>query len=510
MSTPGGDAARNAWLLQQAENLRRDGHLPEATETVREALASNATLPQAWYMLGYLLRLQGEAEAALDAYAHALEHGVDHPEEVHLNRAVILSDLLLRTDDTRIELDAALAIAPDYLPALLNLGNLHEELGRRDEALEVYDRVLAIPAERIRSDAELVAEALARSVQLRPPVRSDDPAFARLDAAGNALPSRQASVRANLQFAAGKAYDRLGDHARAFDAFARANRQLMRSSPRYDRRATEQLIDDLIAAFREPARESTQIAADAPQPVFICGMFRSGSTLAEQILSTHPAVKAGGELEYLLREVSAGAYAPFPASVGSRRDDRDARVASGYLAMLRSMYPQANATTFVTDKRPDNFLLLGLIKRLFPRARIIHTRRDPMDVGLSIYMQHLNPQVAAYSTDLGDIAHYLSQHDRLMAHWQTLFGDDIHTFDYDAFVRDPQPQLEGLFGALGLETDTSQALTFHQQGNVVKTASYWQVRRPLYADASGRWRNYETQLEPLRAGLGAGGTPVRH
>lgn len=500
MSTPRGDA-HGDWLLRQAERLQQNGYSDEAIDTLREALAVDKTLPQAWYMLGYLLRLQGRAEDALAAYAEALVHGVVRPEEVHLNRAVILSDLLLRPDEATRELEQSLAIVPDYLPALLNLGNLHEEHGRRDEALAVYDRVLAIPPQRISGDGELQAEALARSSHLRPPATVSDPVFARLDAASNALPGRQATVRANLQFAAGKAYERLGEYERAFDAFARANRQLMRASPRYDRAAMERFIDALIAAFPSAVAAGATDPADAPRPAFICGMFRSGSTLAEQILSTHPAVLAGGELEFLLREVSIGAYAPFPASIHGPRDERDARVARTYLDMLRTMFPQADAGTFATDKRPDNFLLIGLIKRLFPNARIIHTRRDPMDVGLSIYTQHINPQVAAYSTDLGDIAHYLIQHERLMTHWQRLYGADIHTFDYDAFVHDPEPQLQGLFGALGLELDAARALAFHQQGNAVKTASYWQVRQPLHAQASGRWRHYARQLEPLRLGM---------
>ena len=147
----------------------------------------------------------------------------------------------------------------------------------------------------------------------------------------------------------------------------------------------------------------------------------------------------------------------------------------------------------LTDKRPDNFLHIGLIKTLFPGAKIVHTRRNPLDNLLSLYFLHLDPGMA-YALDLKDSAHWYGQYERLMAHWKSLFPNYIFDVDYDELVRDPKPVIEGLLDFLRLEWDDG-LLDFHQGGAPVKTASVWQVRQPLHPRSSGRWLNYRTQLE---------------
>ena len=151
----------------------------------------------------------------------------------------------------------------------------------------------------------------------------------------------------------------------------------------------------------------------------------------------------------------------------------------------------------VTDKRPDNFLHIGLIKTLFPDARIVYTVRDPMDVCLSNWFLHLDASMA-WALDLEDTAHWHGQHRRLMAHWTALYPDDIHTLDYDALVADPEPVVEGLLRFLDLPWEEG-CLAFHETGGAVRTASVWQVREPLYRRSSGRWRNYAAHLDGLRA-----------
>ena len=152
----------------------------------------------------------------------------------------------------------------------------------------------------------------------------------------------------------------------------------------------------------------------------------------------------------------------------------------------------------LTDKRPDNFLHIGLIKTLFPGAKIVHTRRNPLDNLLSLYFLHLDPGMA-YALDLADAAHWYGQYERLMAHWKALYPNDIFDLDYDQLVQEPKPVIEGLLGFLGLQWDGS-LLDFHRGGTPVKTASVRQVREPLHPRSSGRWRNYRVQLEPI-AGL---------
>lgn len=489
-------------LLRHAMQLLREGRHQPAIDAFRRALAQHPGHADGWYNLAWLLKAQGHHDEALEAYAKALAHGVDAPEEVHLNRAVIYSDHLRRDDEAERELRAALALSPRYLPAWLNLGNLAEERGRREQAIECYAAVLDhAPAD----DARYRLEALARLAHLRPPADAGDPLLAQLRIAAVSGATGDDATRANLCFALGRALDRLGLHDQAFEAFARGNLHAGRTGPGYDPARTERAIDALVAAFPGATPPPAAPAQDAgrPAPLFICGMFRSGSTLVEQVLAAHPAVVPGGELD-LLPRMAARQLAPFPAAMATLDAARAAALAAAYRTETARLFPHAAEAAYLTDKRPDNFLLVGLAKRLFPAAKIIHTVRHPLDNGLSIHMQHLDPRGFAYANDLRDTGHYYGQYRRLMAHWKRLYPDSIHDFDYDAFVRDPQATAEALLAFLDLPWDP-RCLEFHRLDNTVKTASYWQVRRPLYAEASGRWRQYRRHLEPLAEALRTAG-----
>lgn len=487
----GSNATRVKALFQQGGALLAQGRPAEAARAYRELVALDAGHADAWYNLGYALKACGCFDDALDAYDHALQARVADPQEVHLNRAAIYSDHLRRPDLAEAELDRALALRPGYLPAHLNLGNLHEEQGRRDAAVRCYEAILADPG----GAAEYRHEAMARLAHLQPPERADAPMLGELRQA--AMASRDPLTRANLWFALGRAYERLHCTAPAFDAFTQANDSARRAGPAYDRGRQEQFIDALIRCFDVPSTPTVSEAS--PAPLFICGMFRSGSTLLEQVLAAHPGIRAGGELEWLQRLVR-GPLAPFPASVAGLTTERLGAMADDYRAQLQRLFPDAGDARYITDKRPDNFLLIGLIKRLFPCARILHTVRHPLDTGLSVYMQHLAPGVAPYAGTLADIGHYFAQYRRLMAHWKRLYPQDIHDVDYDRLVRDPRAELEPALAFLGLDWHPD-CLQFHRLGNVVKTASYWQVRQPLYGDASGRWQRYGECLAPLRSEL---------
>lgn len=490
-------------LLRLAAGLMRDGRRREAIEAYRRLLAARPDLADSWYNLGFLLKAEGRYEAALEAYRQALARGVADPEEVHLNRAVIYTDHLRRDDAAEAELRAALKLNPAYLPALLNLGNLHEEKGERAAAIACYQQILAAPGGGAGPGRPHAVEALARLAQLRPPAALDDAILARLKAAAEDPTGLDDVTRANLGFALGRAYDALGAFDAAFAAFREANRLARRTGPAYSRAAAERYATAIIDAFPAPVSvvpPSSASSLRGPTPIFICGMFRSGSTLVEQALCAHDRVTMGGELN-ILHRLAAGALAPFPASVSSLTEARAAELAQAYRSELAKLFPEAaDKGGFVTDKRPDNFLLIGLIKRLFPTAKIVHTVRHPLDTCLSVFLQHLNQRAAGYASDLEDIAHYFAQYRRLMAHWKRLYPDSIFDFEYDAFVREPRPALARLLAFLGLEWE-DRCLVFHEQKSTVKTASYWQVRRPLYGDASGRWRHYEAHLGALRSAL---------
>jgi tetratricopeptide (TPR) repeat protein len=478
-------------MVAEALMLERQGRTEEAIAAYEHLLGHWPGLPNCWFNLAVLQRQTGRFSRALASYQEALERGVAQPEEVHLNRGVIYSDGLNQYDAAEREIKKALQLNPSYVPALINYANLHEDLGRRELAAGVYERVLALTPE--------APQMLARYAGLKTFIDPEDPMIVRLR---KALQQDKISAadRASMEFALGRALDATGAYDAAFETYRAANRHSRESAPDvsyYDLAAEEAYTQKLMDAF--PARSTAQHAPAAdrrqeigPEPVFICGMFRSGSTLLEQLLAGHPRVGAGGELDFLPRAVQT-VLAPFPESLASRSALQLRQLAQDYRRMLGELLPNAD---YATDKRPDNYLYIGLIKTLFPNAKIVHTRRNALDNCLSIYFLHLDQRMS-YALDLMDIGHRYRQYLLLMAHWKKLFGEDILEVSYDTLVREPKPQMEQLLAFLGLNWD-ERCLSVAPSGRAVKTASVWQVREPLYQRSSGRASSYARQLAELR------------
>ena len=489
-------AAAERLLARAAEQERLEDWTGSAA-TLQQVLAQWPALADTWYNLARMQRRCGEPEAALASYARALEFGLEGPEEAHLNRGVIYADDLQRAALAEAELRRALELNPKYLPAWMNLANLHEDRGDRDAARAAYAQVLALQPDH--------PEALARLANASVITHAEEPLISRLRTA-LASSGTHWEPRAELGFALGRALDAAGEYAEAWRAYRTANSasrmSALAAGERYDRDAYSRYIDALIAAFpiahtaHSLAGSDTDGRAEAgPQIVFICGMFRSGSTLLEQILAAHPAVRPGGELP-LLPAIVQQQFQPYPAACRPLDPERMREAAATYLHGIQRIHPGAAC---VTDKRPDNFHHIGLIKALFPQARIVHTRRNLLDNLLSIWFLHLDHSMA-YATDLGDIAHHLREYQRLMRHWRSLYPQELIEVEYESLVDEPESTVRRLLKALELPWEPA-CLDFHRQRSIVKTASVWQVREPLHRRSIDRWQHYASELEPWRQAL---------
>ncbi len=463
--------------------------MPEAIAAYRAVLADAPNLPDSWYNLGWLLRRAGDPSAAIAAYERALALNISGPEEVFLNKGVIFADDLLDPARAQEAYRAALAINPRYGNARFNLANTLEDLGDREGAASEYRMLL--------QQAPGEPEPLARLANLSKISSPGDPLVVQLQSA-LARTELPASARASLGFALGRLLDQAGAYDHAFEAFKDANAQSLASrdpkQPGYDPARQDALVAALTS-LPAPA-PIAPASAGSLSPVFILGQFRSGSTLLEQVLSAHSAVTTGGELP-LLGMIAARDLRPYPQSLADLTTEQAAALHDAYLSGVALRLPGASG--IITDKRPDNFYHIGLILRLFPDARILHTVRDPRDTCLSNYFLHLS-HAQPHAIDLSHLGHQYRAYERLMAHWKSIAPDNILDVDYDALVRSPEPEIQKVLAFLNLPFDAA-CLDFHNSRTPVKTASVWQVREPLYQQSSGRWRNYESHLEPLLEAL---------
>lgn len=474
-------------LLAEATRLRERGRLPEAIEAYRRLLIAFPALPDSWYNLGWLLRRAGLAEAALAAYDEALARNVRDPEEVHLNRAAIYSDQMSQPQAALAALQEALRLNPGYLPALLNLGNLSEDMGDAGAARNAYERVLQLSPGN--------ATALARLAGLSKATTIDDAVIGRVKE-GLATRNYPPADVAELLFSLGRLYDGCGAYDEAFTTIEAANRHALDAARSalipYDAAAEAALADALAQAYAAAGLPTDGLADPDPVPVFIVGMFRSGSSLLEKILGSHSGIEAGGELDLVPRIARGlGVDPSVQVSVPTATIREHAHA---FVQRLRALRPGAR---LVTDKRPDNFWNVGLIKRLFPRAKIINTRRHPLDNLVSVWAVHLDPTMN-YSFRVEDILEHIFAERRMMAHWNQLYPGAILTVDYERLVSSPQEEVTRVLSFLGLPYEGS-CLEFHRTPGPVRTASVWQVREPLHDRSVGRWRHYESAL---RARLG--------
>jgi tetratricopeptide (TPR) repeat protein len=471
-----------AWS-QWGSAARASGQLSEAEAHYHRALQLNPQLAEAHYGLGVVLRDLDRLDEAVASYRRALSLSPDDAD-LHRDLAVALR-LQGSTDEAEAGARHALTLQADSAPTIVVLADICADRGRFADAERLLQRALALDAAN--------PEALAALAGLRPMTPSDAGWLRQVQSiAASGLPPRR---EVPLRYALGKYYDDMGETGQAFAQFQRANELTRRYRAPHDRQQLTRAIDACVATLPE---HMPVAAAGVPtgRAVFIVGMARSGTSLAEQILASHPQVFGAGELIDWSRAATRWQAA---LARGDAGDPLLHALRDAYLRRLEALAPDALR---VLDKMPANFQHLGLIRRALPDARIIHMQRHPLDTCLSIYFQHFEA-THSYANDLDDLVHAYGEYRRVMRHWRRVLpADRLLEVPYEGLVDNAELWTRRMLEFIGLPWDP-RCLAFEHTERIVLTASRWQVRQRLNRSSIGRWNRYQAYLAPLQALMGS-------
>lgn len=505
--------------LQRARQSARMGRVAEAERIYREVIAGRADHPEANLELATLLTGAGRVPEAANLLEAAVGACPDHLE-LRLGLARIMRGMQRKEEAVR-HYEHAAALNPNLAPVWCNLGNIYRELVRPDEAERCLLRSIELQPDlpealnnlgSLYSELGRASEAadfFRRAIRHRPDYfnawrnLSVTRKFTELDdevRAMQALYEKNAGkdfAVMQLGFALGKACEDLGQPADAFRYWTAANRAQRRLSP-YSVHHDVAEMRDMRRVF-DAGRLATSAGASRADllPIFVLGMPRSGTSLTEQILASHSAVHAAGELETVRQLAWYAVGGRFPG--GLEKLDPPAWRLLGQ-RYLDSVAAGADGRRFVVDKMPRNFQHIGIIRMMLRDARIIHCRRDPMDIGLSCFKNHFMANGLGYSCDLDDLGTYYRHYDALMDYWNRVLPGEIFEIRYEDFVVDPERHIRRMLTWCGMPFEES-CLNFHRNRRMVATASATQIRQPIHQEAVRRWRAYETELEPLKRAL---------
>lgn len=497
------------------------GDATAASEHARKSLSINRHYPDAYHNLGEALCIQGRYDEAMMCYQTALQL-----DPTQLKTTIAMSSLLEQVNrqaDAITVLARALEQHPNTIAFHLNLARLKSDRRDHASALQHYEA-----AKRLNPDSKEVAAGIAalyafeRAHQkayetlrpfltatddnlsialvyadLSPHIDEVEDALARLERlhTHTSIPEYR---RGGLYFALARLHEHLGHYDQAFEYYRLGN--TARPLPS-DLKDHLQQMERIRGTFTPATRERIPFASQrSERPVFIVGMPRSGTSLVEQILASHPQVYGGGELTdlwALINTLPALTGSTYPEVANGLSQDIVDRLAQDYLRRLDSLSPDALR---VTDKLPHNFLHLGLIEHLFPDARVIHCTRNPLDTCLSIYFHDFNLN-NLYARDLNELGRYYQAYAQLMQHWQQVLRIPMIEVRYEELVADVERVSRDILGFCGLEWQSS-CLRFYDAKRSVYTPSHEQVRKPIYSSAVGRWEHYAEFLDPLKDGLG--------
>jgi tetratricopeptide (TPR) repeat protein len=479
------DARIAVYHRDRGEICRRLGQLEEAVKEARAAVSASPKEAESHYNLGLALAEQGTLDEAEHSYREALVHNPDH--------GMAWNNLgsLLEEEDAGAAIEAyrnALAINGDHAEALSNLGSILSKEGVIDEAKNLLIRSLDLQPASIASHYQLSS---------LKQYSADDPHINALESLAVDTARLPEKERIQLYFALGKARADIKNYDQAFAAFEQGNRlRQAQLPPNTDKpeRQTAAIIEYFTPTIFQ-GHSGTGI--DDPTPVFIVGMPRSGTSLIEQVLSSHSAVYGAGELKDF-HDIVCDLFKVTPErsfvdGMENLLPSTITELGQQYLERLRS---KDHGAQRITDKMPANFFYLGLIKLALPKAKFIHTARDPMDSCLSCYCRYFNDTMD-FTYDLKTLGQYYLRYHRLMQHWQEVLpADSILTVQYEELVSDLEGHTRAMLNHIGLPWEDA-CLEYYNNQRPVRTASLAQVRQPIYQTSVAGWKRYDKQLQPL-------------
>lgn len=456
-----------------------------AFDAFKRALLIDATRAETYLELGALLIETAQLEDAIECFERAAQHAP------HLARARrrIAQELAARGKVRRAEslFRESLGMDAADTQSWFGLGRALEDLGEQSGAIDCYLNVLT----REPHHAEATGQYLALvKEEPEPSVLATAQSAVRDMTIGN-------EQRALVGYGLAKFYDRRGQYTEASEAGLLANASRRRSSGALDRNALAARVNGITQLYtRDFFAKRRRYGLGNDQPVFVVGLPRSGTTLTEQILASHPLLHGAGELPDIARIAARCAEKSAPWRAAQLIEESQSRVqASAYMEVLRAGAPKRRLR--IVDKSPLNFFHLAFIALLFPNARVLHCTRDLRDNALSIWMENFNSQ-QRYATDFGDLAFFATEYQRLMAHWREHLPLQMLDVRYEDTVADVEAQARRLLDFLDAPWDI-RCLDFHRHERAVQTPSRWQVRKPVYANSVGRWRNYASHLPELES-----------
>ena len=477
--------------------LKELGQLEEAIKSFDRTIQLKPDYAVAYNNRGIALNELGQEKEAIKSYDKAIQLKPGFAE-AYYNRGNVFKDLG-RAQEAIKSYAKVIQLKPDYAKAYNNLGIVYQESGRLEKAVEQYRKALLVNPE--------LAEVYAQLSSIKKFTEFD----ADIKAMEKLLNAKDSDQRQKIiiGFALGKAFEDLKQSKKSFQYIKNAN-HLHRSSYSYsisnDTAAFNKLkticSQEFFAAQDDPglAESEKSAARTIFMPIFILGMPRSGTTLVEQIIASHPYVFGAGEpntlakvVENLGRQKNIGHY---PEYISDLDHDDFKRLGSAYLEMLAT-YRSKNES-YITNKMPQNFFYIGLIKKILPWAKIIHCKRDPMDICFSIFKKFFSAKNShPYAYEMTELGHYYNLYADLMKHWNKMLPGFVYDIEYENLVMDQEEQTRKLLAYCGLPWDDA-CLAFHKTKRRVTTASSVQVRQPIYKDSVELWKQHAKQLEPLR------------